>query len=177
MPNRNQRTKQQSKATAKDIVDAALAQQQSAELLGGATPLLTSPQVLAIHFDLPDREETIDLFDIYQGHSVTFRTNVPDKDVFGKPILKVVADNIVRWTFRARPTPEQKARGEKGDPIPPSQEALLALPPDLHNYLINEFNARREVPLVLRAQKESSENSPTPTELNGHSPQTPIPNP
>lgn len=175
----NQRRKarsEQPKATVKEIVDTVLQQQgQRGGAPGGAPTLLTSPEVLAIHFDLPDREEVVELFDIYKGHSVTFRTNVPDKEVVGRPILDVVADNIIRWTFRARPTEAQKAKGEKGDPILPSPAALMALPPDLHNYLINEFNARREVPLALRAPSENSESSPMPTELNGHSPQTPMP--
>lgn len=131
-------------------------------------PLVPHP----VTFALPERVEKLECVDIYTGHYVKAVTNAPDYKILGRPLLDVLAESIREWTFRA-PPPEGSPEGTNGPIVPPSADAIMSLPPDLHNWLINEWQARRALPLALRVSKTSADSSPPPTDSNGHSPQTP----
>lgn len=94
----------------------------------------------AILLDFPERKERLDCPDVYEGHWVEVRTNVPPNQSQGKPLGDFLASVIKAWSFKT----------QDGQPAPITAATLDALPPDLWNWLISEYVERRERPLTKR---------------------------
>jgi hypothetical protein len=108
-----------------------------------------TPSPVQIVFDLPERTEALTCPGIYAPHTVTLVLNAPDATYADMSMADALARAVKAWTFRLH----------DGTPAPITAEALQALPPDLYNWLSEEFVARRRRPLVT----PSADNSPAPT--------------
>lgn len=115
------------------------------ELRNGHSP----PAAVQIVFDLPERTEVVPCPSIYAPHTITLVLNAPDATYAAMPMASALAKAVKAWTLRL----------QDGTPAPITPEAINALPPDLYNWLSDEFVTRRRRPLVT----PNADDLPAPT--------------
>src|SRR5262249_41323220 len=113
--------------------------------LTGQRAAASEPEAAAANgfvFDFPERVERLDCPEPYQAHHIVVVTNQPDAVVTGQAWADLFAAAIRSWTFRLK----------DGSAAPITAAAIVALPPDLFEWLKLAWQDARQAPLPWKSK-------------------------